>query len=117
MIVSQSKISIWHILSIIVFCIYLFEIFFRLFKNENGITKNIINSFKKTKGRDYIYIISILGFLTTDLYFNKNLTGREIRDIKTTIKLSLLASITALFAHLDTYVVPGMFAIGLQILI
>lgn len=117
MIVSQSKTSYWHILSICVLSVYALELLHRIITDKDKITTRIINSFKKTTGRDYIYFFLIIGMLAGDLTFNKYLTPNEIHDIKVAIKLAILAGITALFAHLDAYVVPGILAIAISFFI
>ncbi len=53
--------------------------------------------------------------LVGDYLLNDDLTNNEKRDIFHVIHLSIIVSLTALFAHLDMFVLPAMVAIILWI--
>ena len=105
---DQSKITIFHKLFIVVLVLYFLIVFYRVSINTNDIIDKLKKSLLKTRLWEYIFLISCLSLLGIDYFFNKKLTHHEKNEIYRIIHLSIIITLTALFAHLDLYVIPAM---------
>lgn len=113
---DESKISIYHKLLLVVLAAYAARTLYFLLKNKNNIIGKLKSSLLKTKIIEYLFLFVSLGLLGADYYSNNNLTHHEKRGIYHIVHLSILVTLTALFAHLDLYVIPAMIGLILWVI-
>ena len=87
-----------------------------LVKDKNNILEKLKKAIFKTKAVEYLFLFLSLFMLVGDYLLNDKLTQNEKRDIYHIIHLSVIVTLTALFAHLDMFVIPAMIGIILWVL-
>ena len=87
-----------------------------LVKDKNNILEKLKKAIFKTKAVEYLFLFLSLFMLVGDYLLNDKLTQNEKRDIYHRIHLSVIVTLTALFAHLDMFVIPAMIGIILWVL-
>ena len=114
--IDESKQSIFHKILLVVLTVYIVTVVISLLKDKNNIVEKIKRSIIKTKATEYIFLLLSLSLLIGDYLLNDKLTKDEKRGLYHIIHLSIIVSLTALFAHLDLFVIPAMVAIGLWVI-
>ena len=112
---DESKISIYHKLLLVVLAVYAARTLYFLLENKNNIVGKLKRSLLKTRLIEYLFLFVSLSLLGADYYSNDKLTPHEKRGIYHIIHLSILVTLTALFAHLDLYVIPAMIGLILWV--
>ena len=114
--IDKDRQSIFHKMLLSVLVVYGFYVLLAFSRDKNNIIEKLKKAVLKTKLVEYIFLFICLFMLTGDYLLNDNLTEREKRDIYHIIHLSIIVTLTALFAHLDMFVIPAMIGIGLWVI-
>ena len=111
--IDSERQSIFYKLLITILSVYGLYLMLSIVRDKNNIQEKIKKSIFKTKSIEYIFLFLSLFMLVGDYTLNDDLTHHEKRDIFHIIHLSVIVTLTALFAHLDMFVLPAMVAIVL----
>lgn len=114
--IDKDRQSIFYKLLITILSVYGLYLMISVVRDKNNILEKIKKSIFKTKSIEYIFLFLSLFMLVGDYLLNDKLTHHEKRDIYHIIHLSIIVTLTALFAHLDMFVIPAMIAIGFWVI-
>ena len=114
--IDSERQSIFHKMLIAVLIVYGLSVIISLVRDKNNILEKLKNAIFKTKAIEYLFLFLSLFMLLGDYLLNDKLTKQEKRDIYHIIHLSVIVTLTALFAHLDLFVIPAMIAIILWVI-
>lgn len=114
--IDSERQSIFYRMLMAILVVYGLFIMLSLVKDKNNILEKLKKAIFKTKAVEYLFLFLSLFMLVGDYLLNDKLTQNEKRDIYHIIHLSVIVTLTALFAHLDMFVIPAMIGIILWVL-
>ena len=114
--IDSERQSIFYRMLMAILVVYGLFLILSLVKDKNNILEKLKKAIFKTKAVEYLFLFLSLFMLVGDYLLNDKLTQNEKRDIYHIIHLSVIVTLTALFAHLDMFVIPAMIGIILWVL-
>lgn len=114
--IDSERQSIFYRMLMAILVVYGLFVMLSLVKDKNNILEKLKKAIFKTKAVEYLFLFLSLFMLVGDYLLNDKLTQNEKRDIYHIIHLSVIVTLTALFAHLDMFVIPAMIGIILWVL-
>lgn len=110
---DESPRSIYHKLLLVLLVIYGVRSIWYVSTNRDGVLDKLKRAVMHSKRISWLFFAVSLCLLGMDYRFNDQLTEYEKQNIYLIIHTSIVVTMTALFAHLDLFVMPGMLAITL----
>ena len=110
---DESPRSIYHKILLVLLVIYGIRSIWYVSTNKDGLLDKLKKAVGHSKRISWMFFLTCLCLLGMDYKFNDKLTEYERQQIYLIIHTAIVVTMTALFAHLDLFVMPGMLAITL----